>query len=60
MVLFVALFGLAVNPFSAFAKDWYFKPAKNHQPATTEPEYEALLKKYDGIYIGDSSKKNCF
>ncbi|GEB77162.1 delta-lactam-biosynthetic de-N-acetylase [Sporolactobacillus inulinus] len=60
LVLFVALCGLVIDPFSAFAKDWYFKPAKNHQPATTEPEYEALLKKYDGIYIGDPSKKELF
>lgn len=42
------------------AKDWYFKPGKNNQPATTEPEYESLLKKYDGIYIGDTSKKEIY
>lgn len=47
-------------PQSGSASDWYFKPAKNHQPATTEPEYEALLKKYDGIYIGNTAKKEIF
>ncbi|RYM00028.1 delta-lactam-biosynthetic de-N-acetylase [Sporolactobacillus sp. THM7-7] len=48
------------HPGGAEAKDWYFKPAKNHHPATTEPEYAALLKKYDGIYIGDTSKKDIY
>nr|WP_239549127.1 delta-lactam-biosynthetic de-N-acetylase [Scopulibacillus daqui] len=46
-----------VHPTFAKAEDWYFKPSKNNQPATTEPEYEALLKKYNGVYIGDTSKK---
>lgn len=39
------------------AADWYFKPAKNHQPATTEPEYAALLKKYHAVFQGDTKKK---
>ncbi|MCL1632044.1 delta-lactam-biosynthetic de-N-acetylase [Sporolactobacillus sp. CPB3-1] len=56
----VAVCGLFVQPFSVYGKDWYFKPAKHNQPATTEPEYEALLKKYDGVYIGDTSKKELF
>ncbi|MCO7175308.1 delta-lactam-biosynthetic de-N-acetylase [Sporolactobacillus kofuensis] len=60
LVLLIATCGLIFHPFSSSAEDWYFKPAKNNQPATTEPEYEALLKKYDGIYIGDSSKKELF
>jgi peptidoglycan-N-acetylmuramic acid deacetylase len=42
------------------ASDWYFLPAKNHQPATTEPEYAALLKKYNGIYTGNTAKKEIF
>lgn len=44
-------------PQFAHASDWYFKPSKNNQPATTEPEYKALLEKYHGIWIGDTSKK---
>lgn len=58
--MLVAALGLVLHPFFGEAKDWYFKPAKNNQPATTEPEYEMLLKKYNGIYIGDSSKKNIY
>ncbi|MFT8363664.1 MAG: delta-lactam-biosynthetic de-N-acetylase [Sporolactobacillus sp.] len=45
---------------AGYAADWYFKPAANHQPATTEPEYQALLTKYDGIFIGDTSKKEIY
>lgn len=48
------------TPFTGDAENWYFKPAKNNQPATTEPEYLALLNKYDGIFIGDTSKKEIY
>ncbi|CAM3198853.1 delta-lactam-biosynthetic de-N-acetylase [Sporolactobacillus spathodeae] len=47
-------------PQPGYAADWYFKPAKNNQPATTEPEYQALLNKYDGIFIGDTTKKQIY
>jgi peptidoglycan-N-acetylmuramic acid deacetylase len=42
------------------AKDWYFKPSKNNQPATTEKEYVALLEKYHGVWIGDTHKKTIY
>ncbi|MCI1881939.1 MAG: delta-lactam-biosynthetic de-N-acetylase [Sporolactobacillus sp.] len=48
------------HPLPGYAKDWYFKPAVNHRPATTEPEYEKLLKKYDGIYIGNPNEKTIY
>lgn len=35
--------------------NWYFK--REEGKVTTEPEYEALLKKYNGYYIGDRKKK---
>lgn len=41
----------------AQASDWYFKPSKNHQPSTTEPEFKALLQKYNGVFQGDTDKK---
>ncbi len=51
----------------AFAKeyqniqyDWYFKPSKNHQPATTEPEFKQLLDKYGGIFIDDTDEKRLY
>nr|WP_184405074.1 delta-lactam-biosynthetic de-N-acetylase [Geomicrobium halophilum] len=40
--------------------DWNFKPAKNNQPATTEPHYIELLDRYDGYYIGDTEEKNLY
>ncbi|UCZ55241.1 delta-lactam-biosynthetic de-N-acetylase [Bacillus shivajii] len=40
--------------------NWNFKPAKNNEPATTEPEYEELLDKYGGFYIGDTSEKELY
>lgn len=58
MVLAVVFLFLFINNVTFVqAKNWYFKPSKDNQPATTEPEYEALLEKYNGIYIGDTSKK---
>ncbi|MFC4619297.1 delta-lactam-biosynthetic de-N-acetylase [Camelliibacillus cellulosilyticus] len=51
------LLTFALLPKASAAEDWYFKPSKNNQPATTEPEYASLLKKYHGIWIGDTSKK---
>lgn len=57
-ILWVFVIILVVGlPRFAEASDWYFKPSKNNQPATTEPEYKALLDKYHGVWIGDTSKK---
>ncbi|MCR6109921.1 delta-lactam-biosynthetic de-N-acetylase [Bacillus sp. A301a_S52] len=39
---------------------WNFKPAKNHEPPTTEPHYQELIDKYGGLYIGDTSKKELY
>src|SRR5690606_16332680 len=66
-VLVIAIFSLLACPFQAFAKefqnkqyDWYFKPSKNHQPATTEPEFEQLLNKYGGIFIDKTEEKRLY
>lgn len=40
--------------------DWYFKRSKNHAPATTEPEFQELLKPYDSYFIGQSEKKELY
>ncbi|HET7657374.1 MAG TPA: delta-lactam-biosynthetic de-N-acetylase [Bacillales bacterium] len=45
------------SPYSNASHDWYFKRSPDHQPATTEPEFEALLKKYGGVYQGNTRKK---
>ncbi|WP_193437430.1 delta-lactam-biosynthetic de-N-acetylase [Sporolactobacillus pectinivorans] len=60
LAVLLAASGFVWHPDAGSAEDWYFKPAKNNHPATTEPEYEALLKKYDGIYIGNSAGKNIY
>jgi peptidoglycan-N-acetylmuramic acid deacetylase len=54
IIVFTAAF---LRPDVTSAADWYFKPSQNHQPSTTEPEYEALLKQYHGLWIGDTNKK---
>ncbi|PYZ92392.1 delta-lactam-biosynthetic de-N-acetylase [Salipaludibacillus keqinensis] len=40
--------------------NWSFNPSKNQQPATTEPHYEALIEKYGGLYIGETSEKELY
>ncbi|WLD95326.1 delta-lactam-biosynthetic de-N-acetylase [Alkalihalobacillus sp. AL-G] len=57
MVLLTPLNGHA---YSNEKHDWFFKRSKDHQPATTEPEFMELLKKYNGFYIGDTSGKNLY
>lgn len=47
----------AASSYSNKSYDWYFKRAKDHQPATTEPEYAELLQKYGGIFQGNTHKK---
>lgn len=39
---------------------WSFNPAKDEQPATTEPYYEELIEKFGGMYIGDTSEKELY
>lgn len=50
-------FTAAASPYSNKSYDWYFKRGHDHGPATTEPEYAALLKKYGGIFQGNTNKK---
>lgn len=45
------------SQYSNASHDWYFKKDKDHKPATTEPEYAQLLKKYGGIFQGNTDKK---
>ncbi|GGH87593.1 peptidoglycan-N-acetylmuramic acid deacetylase [Pullulanibacillus pueri] len=59
-ILTIFVVTLVLVPQFASAKDWYFKPSKNNQPATTEPEYDALLKKYHGVWIGDTTSKDIY
>lgn len=65
LCIVLILFSLTAIQSEALALDnksynWNFKPAKNNEPATTEPLYEELLEKYGGFYIGDTSKKELY
>jgi peptidoglycan-N-acetylmuramic acid deacetylase len=48
---------LAKSNYENTSNDWFFKRSKNQEPATTEPEYEKLLKQYGGIFQGDTDQK---
>lgn len=37
--------------------NWYFLPSKDEQPSRAEPSGIELLTKYNGYYLGDTSKK---
>lgn len=58
-LLLVGVFCLVYSP-KTEAKDWYFKPSQNNQPATTETEYISLLNKYHGVWIGNTHKKTIY
>lgn len=36
---------------------WWIRLNKEHKPPTTNEEIDALIEKYDGIYLGDTSEK---
>lgn len=64
VVCLMAAILMSIVPISAYASpysnkklDWYFKKSPDHRPATTEPEYAALLKKYGGVFQGNTDKK---
>lgn len=57
VLLITAVFCFSLIPITVHADDWYFKPSKDNKPAKTEPEFESLLHKYGGIYIGNTNKK---
>ncbi|HET7628018.1 MAG TPA: delta-lactam-biosynthetic de-N-acetylase [Bacillales bacterium] len=56
LMLAVPQFAFA-SPYSNASHDWYFKRSKNHQPATTEPEFAEMLQKYGGVFQGDTDRK---
>ena len=67
IVIFVAIvFGpsasdiVFANEYDNREHDWYFKPGKNHQPATTEPEFEEMLEKHGGVYIANTDQKELY
>lgn len=37
--------------------EFYFKKNNEHKPADTEPNFKEMLSKYNGAYLGDTSKK---
>ncbi|TLS35723.1 delta-lactam-biosynthetic de-N-acetylase [Pseudalkalibacillus caeni] len=53
-------FNIAEASSSNRQHDWYFKRSKNHQPATTEPEFLDMLTKNGGMFIGNTDKKELY
>lgn len=58
------LLGLALGALSSGAESWSnqpihwgFKKSTDHQPPVAGPEWEELLNRYDGFYLGDPSQK---
>lgn len=39
---------------------WGFSKSKNQQPPSAGKEYDQLLERYGGFYIGDTKKKNIY
>lgn len=60
VVFFLLLPLHSVFGYSTKEYHWSFKPAKNGQPATTEPHFIELLDRYGGFYIGDTTKKELY
>ncbi|MDQ0208278.1 delta-lactam-biosynthetic de-N-acetylase [Alkalicoccobacillus murimartini] len=59
MALCIVLAG-TVEQAQALTNDvlhWSFKPAKNQEPVTTEPEFIRLLDNAGGYFIGDTEQK---
>lgn len=60
LALVMGLTPVTATAVSNEAHDWYFKRSKNHAPATTEPEFEQLLKPYNSYFIGNTDQKELY
>ncbi|MGG1573268.1 delta-lactam-biosynthetic de-N-acetylase [Fictibacillus sp. NRS-1165] len=40
--------------------EWYFQKRGNEMPPTTDQRYLQLLKKYDGLFLGDPKRKDIY
>lgn len=58
--LFIIFHETSAYAYSNKAYHWSFNPKPDNQASKTEPEYEELLKKYDGFWIGDTEKKDIY
>ncbi|WP_429699524.1 delta-lactam-biosynthetic de-N-acetylase [Alteribacter keqinensis] len=59
-ILLTTAIATTAHAYSTQVHHWNFKPKENNEPPSTEPHYEALLEKYGGFYIGDTSKKEIY
>lgn len=50
----------SAKEYSNMQYDWYFKPSKNNEPATTEPEFAEMLERHGGIFIANTSNKELY
>ncbi|WP_413375204.1 delta-lactam-biosynthetic de-N-acetylase [Alkalihalobacillus sp. 1P02AB] len=63
MIVFVsATCHFALNALAASDQtyNWSYIPAKDNKPVSTEPEYQELLNKTGGIFIGNTEKKDLY
>ncbi|WP_059350132.1 delta-lactam-biosynthetic de-N-acetylase [Bacillus coahuilensis] len=58
-VLALLVITFIIGDTTVFAEriQWGFKRGQNEKQADAGPMYEALLEKYDGLYMGDSKEK---
>lgn len=47
----------ALNALNNTSSGWWISTNKEHLPTTVTPQIKQLIDKYDGYYIGDSTKK---
>ncbi|MGC4376992.1 delta-lactam-biosynthetic de-N-acetylase [Fictibacillus sp. Mic-4] len=65
LFVFILAFPLSINTASANGVsnkrfEWYFERKGNEVPPTTDKKYLSLIKKYDSLFIGDTSKKDIY
>lgn len=60
---FFAIIALLVSfttPASAESYNWGIVKGKNGQPGQAGPKFDAMLPKFDAVYLGDTSKKEVY
>ncbi|MCM3762460.1 delta-lactam-biosynthetic de-N-acetylase [Alkalihalobacillus oceani] len=53
----------SIEPALAYSNktyNWSYKPEKDNKPVTTEPVFEKLLEDTNGVFIGDTTKKELY
>jgi peptidoglycan-N-acetylmuramic acid deacetylase len=59
-LLFFPLLTIEATNYSNAKTHWGFKKSVNHEPVSAGKQLEDLLAQYNGIYIGDTTKKDIY